>query len=416
MVADDVALEKSHERRSRRGLAGTVLVHKIAGAVSAAGGSLSAVAGLAQAAADDVSTIGLSLSAGTVPAVGKPSYLLGDDEIEFGLGIHGEPGLSRTKLQSADVLAKQVIDGILAERMVSRGARVVLLLNNLGATTLMELSIFARMALQTLQANDIGVERVYCGTFMSSLESAGVSLSLLPVDDERLQWLDAPTSAPAWPNITPEQPRSLMLPSPTMYRREWRKGKPDAAALKAITAACRAIIAAEVELTDLDRAVGDGDLGINLARGARAILDEISRISYGNAAELLLTLGGIAQEVIGGSSGPLYGVLLLRAGTVLTHSPGNWAEAISQACDAVSKLGGAAKGDRTMLDALLPFAEALKDGRNFADALRAAEKGAKTTAEMFPRIGRSSYLGERAIGTVDPGAAAVVIWLRAAIG
>lgn len=417
-VADDVALAATIERDASRGIAGTVLVHKIAGAAAASGYSLMEVEQIGAAVARDVASMGLSLSAGTAPAAGKPGYIVGDDEIELGLGIHGEPGLRRAKLEPANALADQIIDAILGARPIAKGTRIAVMINNLGATTSMELAIFGRRALDSLHSRGYICERVYCGAFMTSLEAAGLSVSILPVDDHRLRLLDAPTSAPGWPNVTAARPRSLIIPArvPSRPALPTRVPSSHTAICDAATKACHAIIDAEQKLTEMDRVVGDGDLGTNLARGARAILDEIAHFPNDKTGELLKTIGATAQEVIGGSSGPLYGVLFLRAGAVLSEHAGDWAAAVSQAVGAVSQVGGANLGDRTMLDALMPFAEALRTGSSPQVALAAAEEGAVATAHMAPRRGRSTYLGDRALGHEDPGAAAVVIWLRAAIG
>src|SRR5690348_4050609 len=206
LVADDVALAATQAHGDRRGLAGTVLVHKIAGAAAAAGKTLSEVAALARQAARNVATVGLSLSAGIIPAAARQTYLLADDENEFGLGIHGEPGAERAALQPADELARQMLDRLLSGYRLAAGDRVAVLINNLGATTNMELAIFARKALALLRDCGAVIERVYPGTFVTSLEAAGISLSLMRVDDALLPYLDAPTDAPAWPNLLPLAP------------------------------------------------------------------------------------------------------------------------------------------------------------------------------------------------------------------
>ncbi|MBV9267151.1 MAG: dihydroxyacetone kinase subunit DhaK [Acidobacteriaceae bacterium] len=413
IVADDIAV--SSDRGVRRGLAGTVLVHKITGAAAAEGKPLEQVAEIARAAAFDISTIGISLSAGTVPAVGKPSYILPPNEIELGLGIHGEPGVLRIGLRSANELADLMLRRLREAATLPDGSRILLLVNNLGSTTPMELSIVARRAIEVLQQSGLHVERVYSGTFMTSLEAAGVSLSIMPVEEQRLRWLDAATDAPAWPRLPVEAPRpateriiSVSVSSADSRTTAEAIPKP---MRRVIEAACHALIAQEDRLTTLDQAVGDGDLGISLSRGARAILDRLPSW-HGTSADALKEVGLAAQEVIGGSSGPLYGVLFLRAAAVLQNHPTVWAEAAYEACQTVSEVGGAQKGDRTMLDALIPFASAFKAG-DLTSAVRAAEAGAESTAQMFPRKGRSSYLGERALGHPDPGAVAVTIWLRA---
>jgi dihydroxyacetone kinase len=193
----------------------------------------------------------------------------------------------------------------------------------------------------------------------------------------------------------------------------------------AIRAAAQALTAAAPRLTEMDQAVGDGDLGISLERGAHAVEEALPTYPLDDPGAALQALGITLQRTLGGTSGHLYGVFFLRAGAVLRggrpEDPGTWAEAFRAGCAAVGELGGAARGDRTMLDALLPAAEAFQEavsaGRTAADALRAstraAAEGARGTSGMLPRRGRSSYLGERALGHPDPGAEAVAVWLAA---
>jgi dihydroxyacetone kinase len=429
IVADDVALAGTEEIAGRRGIAGTVLIHKIAGAAAAAGLDLPQVASIAQAAADNVGSMGVSLSAGISPAVGKASFTLGENEMELGLGIHGEPGVRRVALASADKVTDTLFRQIVSTLRLRSGEHVVALINNLGATTTMELAIVAGRLASALDSYGLVAERFYSGTLMSSLEMAGVSLSLLRVDEERLKWLDAPTSASAWPSSSGKANTSVIViesaiaaapkiqhPVETQTGRRVRD---------ALIAACQALIQSEERLTELDRIVGDGDLGSNMARAAKAIQAEMPFYSLDDPAETLKELGITLQQVLGGSSGPLYGVLLLRTGIFLEGGPADdvprWATALLEGCGAISELGGAKPGDRTMLDALIPFAQTFRDGVVaglpvkvlLADAARAAEEGANATARMIPRRGRSSYLGERTLGHTDPGAVAVSIWLRA---
>ena len=193
---------------------------------------------------------------------------------------------------------------------------------------------------------------------------------------------------------------------------------------RAIEAACKALIDAEDELTEMDRVTGDGDLGISMKRAAEAVRDAVGSYPLDNVAATLKALGHTLQREMGGSSGPLYGVLFLRCGNVVENSErthlAQWAEALAQGCRAISELGGAKPGDRTMLDAFDPFVKSLKAAagkpsrEQLLSAVEAAERGAEATAQMKPRLGRSSYLGDRVLGHPDPGARAVAIWLRAA--
>jgi dihydroxyacetone kinase len=428
VVADDVALAAEGGHAGRRGLAGTILVHKIAGAAAEAGASLADVAAEARAAASEVRTMGVALSACTVPAAGRPGFTLGEDKVELGLGIHGEPGIRRLPIEPADSLVDRLLGPILAE--VS-GDRVALLVNNLGGTPAMELAIVARRAVDTLEQHGKRVERVYAGTFLSALEMAGTSLTVLPVDDRRLALLDAPTDAPAWPNAA-DRPRSRSTTTPVKLA---PATKPAAAAprtalgrqLEAVSrGAARSLIEAEARLTELDQAAGDGDLGISLARGARAVLDALPSCPLDDPAATLHELALTLQRALGGTSGPLYAMGLLRAAASLRSSvpevAASWAEALRAGAAGIAELGDAAVGDRTMLDALVPASEALasglRSGRSGTEAMReavaAADRQAQATAALVPRRGRSSYLGDRALGHPDPGAVAVAIWLRAA--
>jgi dihydroxyacetone kinase len=194
---------------------------------------------------------------------------------------------------------------------------------------------------------------------------------------------------------------------------------------QAIEAACDALLAAEDELTELDRVTGDGDLGVSMARAARAVQSALALYPVDDISATLKALGHTLRLELGGSSGPLYGVLFLRCAGVLarTHAIGlaQWSEALAQGCQALSELGGAKPGDRTMLDALDPFVKTLQQSvsvkstrADLLAAVAAAEHGVDATARMKPALGRSSYLGERVLGYPDPGAKAVSVWLRAA--
>jgi dihydroxyacetone kinase len=432
VVADDRAGIGSLGGAGPRGLAGTILVHKVAGAVAETGASLEAVAAEARATADAVRTMGVALTPCTVPAAGRPGFTLGENEIELGLGIHGEPGVRRDLLEPADALVDRLLDTLLATPLPGTG-RVVFMVNNLGGTPTMELAIVARRAVAVLEQRGLVVERVYLGTFLSALEMAGVSLTVLPVDDARLARLDAPTDAPAWPH-TGARPRSKTTlpvrfaaspPHPAIPRLPSAQGETLAAAIRA---GAEALIWEAPRLTQLDQAVGDGDLGISLERGARALLEALPSYELDDAAATLRGLSLTWQRAVGGTSGPLYAAFFLRAAAQLqgarAENPHTWAEAFRAGCTAIAELGGAERGDRTMLDALWPAAEvfqgAVTAGVPLVDALRAsaaaAAAGARKTADLLPRRGRSSYLGERARGHVDPGAEAVAVWMAALIG
>jgi dihydroxyacetone kinase len=449
VVADDVALAGTAEAEhvGRRGLAGTVLVHKVAGAAAEAGLDLVEVAAEARGAAESLGTMGVALAPCTVPAAGRPNFTLGEHEVELGLGIHGEPGARRAPLESADATVDRLLDAIVTDARLGSGDRVALLVNNLGATPLMELAVVARRAAANLEGRGLRVERAYAGTFLSALEMAGVSLSLLRLDAARLARLDAPTDAPAWPNpaavarprvraaelaptsvVSVTVPPSVTAPAPRSAAPSLPPTAMERGIEAAVRAAAEALIDAAPRLTEMDRAVGDGDLGLSLARGAESLLEALPKLPLFDPSLALHSIGLVLQESVGGTSGPLYSVLFLRAAAHLRADPDRslidpafWAAAFRAGVHGVIELGGAGRGDRTMLDALMPACDALEAataaGATIGDALAAsadsAEYGAAETAGLLPRRGRSSYLGQRAVGHPDPGAAAVAVWLRA---
>jgi len=423
IVSDDVALLNAAPATGARGLAGTIFVHKIVGAAAAEGRTLAEVAEIGRAAIDSLATMGVSFSAGTSPSVGRPSFELGEDEMELGLGIHGEPGVMRTRLQPADELSDTLLAEILKYGNFGDERRLAVMINNLGATTEMELAVVARHVVPVLERKGFTVERVYAGTFLSSLDMAGISISLLGLNDSRLHWLDATTTAPAWPNVLRQRPQTVEAVVTTNAGTAMKSsaGPPRTAAgraiERAIRAACQTLIEAESELTELDRVTGDGDLGTNMKRAASAVENQLESYPLDDIPAALKAIGHTLRHELGGSSGALYGVLFLRGGNVLKESGSatvaQWADAIEQGCRAIGESGGAKPGDRTMLDALDPFVKSLKIGDGLSAAVAEATKGAEATARMKPRLGRSSYLGDRVLGSPDPGAVAVAIWLRA---
>ena len=426
IVADDVALHDTVEPSHRRGIAGTVLVHKVAGAAAAAGLALDDVVAEASAAAAGLGTMGVALGPCTVPAAGKPGFSLDDGEMELGLGIHGEQGVRRVRLEAADKVVDTIVETLLAQTHLP-DRRVALLVNGLGGTPPMELSIVARHALAVLRARGFGVGRAWCGNFMTALEMPGCSLSILAVDDARLRRLDAPATAPAWPGNGRIGERRTIVPVVTDSVRHApvaTETSPIGAAVhRAALAVADAFERAEAEFTELDSKVGDGDLGISMVRGAaaiRALPEEAWREPEGALAAMAQAL----RRSIAGSSGPFYATALLRASRALGSqrlTVESWARAFSGAVASIGELGGAKRGDRTMLDALEPasdaFTAALRQGVAmdvaWARAIAAAEEGAAATATMHPRVGRAAYQGSRAIGTPDAGAMAVLVWMRA---
>jgi ATP-dependent dihydroxyacetone kinase len=427
VVADDVALHDTVGPSRRRGIAGTVLVHKMAGAAASAGLALDAVTAEAAGAAEEVGTMGVALGPATVPAAGRPSFTLADTEMELGLGIHGEPGVRRVPVEPADAVVESIVTTIVSV-MKPGSKRVALLVNGLGGTPSMELAIVARRALAVLRDRGFRVERAWAGNFMTALEMPGCSLSLMIVDDTRLARLDAVATAPSWPGGGRVVEHRAVVPSisanaTTRSAPSAGQGGDGTVVRRAAFAAVAALEREEAALTELDGRAGDGDLGISMARGAAAVR-AMPAEDWRHAAGALAAMANVLRRSIAGSSGPFYAVALLRAARELTDSPTTpqtWARAFSSAVAGIAELGGARRGDRTMLDALAPASEAftatLLEGVSASEAwqraIRAAEAGTAATAGMQARLGRAAYLGERVIGSPDAGATAVLAWMRA---
>lgn len=422
VVADDVSLRGTVTRDRRRGIAGTVLVHKVAGAAAAAGRPLGEVRALAERVSARLGTMGAALGGCTLPGAGGSGFALGEHEVELGLGIHGEPGVARVAFEGCDRLVGTMVATIVEELGLPGGERVALLVNGLGATPPMELDIVMRATLRALRDRNVTVVRGWCGSLLTALDMPGCSITVLPVDDELLGLLDAPTGAPAWPG-----PGGLnddvvhRGADPVRTGGDEGTAVPSEAGLRVRTAAHAAahgLIGAEAVLAALDATAGDGDLGSSMTRAARAVL-ALPPGAWRSPSHALQAMAGAVRRAAGGSSGPFYAVALFRAARRLegVERPGlpDWRDALAEAVEAVCQLGGARPGDRTMVDALAPLVEALRaaDG-SWSRALwtrcaAAARAGADATTAMRPRLGRASYLGDRALGVPDGGAVAVAV-------
>ena len=198
IVNDDVAVENSLYTAGRRGIAGTVFVHKIAGAKAECGANLQEVKDIAEKVVKNVRSMGMSLSSCIVPAAGKANFTLGDDEIEIGMGIHGEPGVYRKKISTADDIAQELLDKILDDIEINKNDEVAIIINGLGSTPNMELYIINKKVNEILTDKGIKIHKTFIGEFMTSLEMAGCSVSLLKLDDELKELLDAKADTPGF--------------------------------------------------------------------------------------------------------------------------------------------------------------------------------------------------------------------------
>jgi dihydroxyacetone kinase len=436
LVTDDVASAPVDQAQKRRGIAGDLCVFRIAGAAAERGDDLDEVERLARKANDRTRSLGVGFAGCTLPGADSELFTVPDGMMSVGLGIHGEPGIRDVPLQSASRLARTLVEPLLAERPAGAGARVCAIVNGLGAVKYEELFVLFRDIAGELSAAGLEIVAPVCGELVTSLDMAGVSLTLLWLDDELEQLWTAPADAPAFVRRGPLRESAGAAPEP---RDEETAAVADAAsavpasersqrhareAARLIRVAHDAVAERAGELGDLDAVAGDGDHGTGMVRGLHAALAASADTAAG-AAALLVRAGDAWSDEAGGTSGALWGAALVALGEGLGDAdeatPPHLAHIVDLAVRRLAALGGAEPGDKTMLDAMLPFAESLRQAVDRATALdraldeaaAAAEHAASATAALRPRRGRSRPLAERSVGHPDPGAVSFAIIARA---
>ncbi|MGV3550907.1 dihydroxyacetone kinase subunit DhaL [Rhizobium sp.] len=439
-VADDVASAPLERKSERRGIAGDFFVFKIAGAAADIGEPLARVESLAQAANDATRSMGVALSPCSLPQTGKPNFTIGDDEMEIGMGLHGEPGIRREKLATADVVTDELVDNVLKELDLKAGARVAVLVNGLGATSQIELYVIFRRVKQRLDALDITIHASWVGEYATSLEMAGASVTLIKLDDTLQALLDHPCRTPALTvgaveradDIATRSRKTVKAADTQVSAQEKPRtliteGDVTPAIFKTMMHTVGDQIIAEKNwLSELDGVIGDGDHGVTMEIGWKAVQHALEDVQEGETIESICKrMAKAFLDAVGASSGPLYATAFLRAGTAVSDrlnlDGAGMAEWLSAACQGIRDRGRAEPGDKTMIDAWMPAVEAAakaaSDGGSSLKVLTAArdggEAGMKATAALESRRGRSAKLGERSIGHIDPGAASTFITLRA---
>ncbi|KAL3957515.1 hypothetical protein ACCO45_008093 [Purpureocillium lilacinum] len=405
--------------RPARGIAGTVLVLKIAGALAALGRPLEEVAEVARLTAANMVSVGASLEHVHVPGRGVDAEdkLRDSEDVEIGMGIHNEPGSGRAKKDLpalvSTMLAQLLDQGDKDRAFVNVNSNeVVLLVNNLGGVSVLELGgITAEVVAQLADKYNIRPVRILSGTFMTSLNGLGFSVSLLNVVNtgvgvNMVDLLDAPSEVTGWAapirKQTWETRNTATRDSDESASQEIKSSglKMDAAAATTVlTRALESVIAAEPDVTRYDTVVGDGDCGIGLKRGAEAILKHIKdKPLTGDAVVDVASIVPVVENTMDGTSGALYAIFL-------NALPQVWAAALKQSCDALSRYTPARPGDRTLVDALYPFVEVLGKAGDVREAAAAARKAADETKGMQASLGRTVYVGGSGYEEVpDPGA------------
>lgn len=397
IVDDDIALP---DLPQPRGVAGTLFVHKIAGDLAENGADLATVKQAADQTIAGMASIGMSLDTCIVPGSTKEDRIPAG-KAELGLGIHGEAGVQQVQFEGAISAMDMVLSKLSAK--IESGPHVAIL-NNLGSTTPLEMSILAHALAISPKARNIK-HIIGPAPLMTSLDMHGFSVSVLPVDATNLAQLRSSVDLSAWPGMNDIGPViTLPLPDGLSPIQPIPSANDKTAAI--IAQCCDLLIAAENDLNLLDAKSGDGDTGSTLATAARALSGALDRMPLADLTQLFRAIGNELSQTMGGSSGVILAIFFGATGDACASGKPT-PKALMAGLDRISQVGGAHQGDRTMVDALEPALRALPGG--IAKAAQAARAGADATAAMGrAKAGRASYVPEEnLLGHNDPGAEAV---------
>ena len=438
VVTDDIASAPVNNSEERRGIAGDFFVFKVAGAAADQGLSLDEVEAATARANAATRTMGVALSACILPQTGRPNFDLPVGQMEIGMGIHGEPGIERVAAESADAVADRLLIPILNELSLATGDRVAVLVNGLGSTSLLELYLLHRRVATQLADRKVDIHHSWVGEYCTSLDMEGASISLMRLDEDLQDWLDHPCETPALKvgqsQVVAQTPRTptparARCDSETAINRDTLKTDGEMGPrefMGMMRSGAVAIFAARDQLCVLDGAIGDGDHGITMEIGWKAVLDALDATDPD--LPISETCDRIAEtflSAVGASAGPLNASAFKTAGQAISDrwnldaiSLAWWFDGLAQG---IATRGHTNLGEKTMLDAWRPAADAAlkhaKKGSSVAACLSAASKaardGSKATAQMRSAKGRSKKLGARVLGHIDPGAASAAILIAA---
>lgn len=446
LVTDDIASAPAENHLDRRGIAGDLVVFKVAGAAAERGEDLDEVERLARLANERTRSLGVAFAGCTFPGAAEPLFTVPEGMISIGLGIHGEPGIRDVPAMGADELAATLVAELLADVPLDRGDRAAVLVNGLGTVKYEELFVLYRGVARELEQVGVSIVEPECGELVTSLDMAGASVTLLWLTEELEELWSAPAHTPAFrkgtltsagngtgagtgrsqqdaPRTAPA-PRSAAVPPASV--RSLEQGR---VAITWLAAAQATLHKNAEELGRLDAVAGDGDHGVGMARGIDAALAAASGAAEDGLRAVLAAAGEAWSETAGGTSGALWGAALHALGPALddvdlANQPRRWGTAARAALETIQELGKAQVGDKTMVDALEPFVRTLEDrldaGEAPTTALGAAAdtatSAAEQTARLRPALGRARPLAEKSLGHPDPGATSLALVTSAVAG
>jgi dihydroxyacetone kinase phosphoprotein-dependent L subunit len=443
LIADDVASAPPERKKDRRGVAGLVPIVKIAGAASQIAETLEDLAAVTEKASLQTRSIGAAMAPGSIPATGKPTFELEPGMVGLGMGIHGEAGVGEIPLPSADELTVKMLDLLIADYekdadvdALKSGDEIVFFINSLGSTTMMECLVCMRKAAEYFEERGIEIFDVLIGPYVTCQEMAGISFSITRVDEELKQLWSMPCQSFCYSKMEgPIKGGTATLTktassSKTVAKKAAEKKQDNSKSTVGLSleqtkqmslSVAEKIIAAEPLLSQADRDLGDGDHGLGMARGFAALTKELTENSHDNLRDLYQAAGNALLTTMGGASGVVFGSLFLAGGKTMHGAEffgsHELSHLLNQSLKDVMSRGGAKPGDKTMIDALHPAAEAAKANidKPLAESIKAvaaaAEAGKEASKAMIATMGRAKTLGEKTIGLPDAGAISVTIIL-----
>jgi dihydroxyacetone kinase len=422
-VTDDVASASPEEHQKRRGIAGTFTVYKIAAAAAENGANLDEVERVMRAANAATYSFGVAFHGCTLPGADRPLFTVDEGHMDFGLGIHGEPGITSAPWMPAEDLAAKLVETVLAERPEDASGRAAVLVNGLGATKYEELFVLYGHVNELLEAEGVVQVSPEVGELVTSLDMAGCSLSVSWLDEELEGYWVAPAETPAFrrgaavssQRFTSRRTGANHVAQVVTAEASEESMAAAAVARKAVDAIYAVVEENKEYLGRIDAIAGDGDHGIGMSRGSKAA-NAAANEAQGGVEAVLTAAGHAFSDKAGGTSGILWGLLLEGVGKGLGNTEAvtaqRLADAVQDSAQHLQEFSKAELGDKTMLDALFPFVDTLvgqvNAGASISEAWRSAadacRNAAEATASLTPKIGRARPLAERSVGTPDPGA------------
>ena len=431
-ITDDVASAGPDAIEKRRGIAGDCIVFKCASAAAEAGYALDDVVRVAAKANDRTRSMGLGLDGCTLPGAPDALFHVPEGKMGVGLGIHGEPGISEEPLPTANAVADLLVDRCLAEAPADHSGRIAVILNGLGATKYEELFVVWGQVATRLREADYTIVDPDVGELVTSLDMAGLSLTIAWLDEELEQFWCAPANTPAYRKGEMHiQGERRAVESTDASATSVVAGSAAAVALgevavRAFSRMAEVVQAHEAELAQLDTVAGDGDHGRGMVKGSTFALEAAQEAlaQGGGIGAVIQAAGDAFGSRAGGTSGALWGAGLKALGRVFDDQADQYDETIALTAvtamrDEIQTRGGAQVGDKTMIDALAPFVDALAQrlgseplASAWTHAGDTAQEAAAATADLRPKLGRARPLAERSLGHADPGATSMALILR----